>query len=66
MIQLFISKGVLTGLAWVLKVLTDPFHNIQIYWRSPLALLRGELIDTSIASAVWSDDDAEEEAPRLT
>jgi hypothetical protein len=25
--------------------MTDPFHDILLYWRSPLALLRGELID---------------------
>jgi hypothetical protein len=31
------------------KILTDPFHDIKLYWRSPLHLLRGELIDTQIA-----------------
>lgn len=33
------------GLAWMLKILTDPFHNIDQYWRSPLWLLRGQRFD---------------------
>ena len=65
MIQLFATRDVTTGLVWVFKVLTDPFHNIALYWKSPLKLLRGELIDTSIADADWGADDAEE-APHLT
>ena len=65
MIQLFIVKDVQTGLVWAFKALTDPFHNIALYYKSPLALLRGELIDTSIADADWGEDEAEE-APHLT
>ncbi|WP_027550899.1 hypothetical protein [Bradyrhizobium sp. Cp5.3] len=65
MIQLFLTRDVTTGLVWVFKVLTDPFHNIALYWKSPLKLLRGELIDTSIADADWSEEDAEE-ATHLT
>jgi hypothetical protein len=38
-------RDVTTGLVWALKIMTDPFHDILLYWRSPLALLRGELID---------------------
>jgi hypothetical protein len=62
MIQLFIVKDVPTGLVWVIKVLTDPFHNIAIYYKSPLALMRGELFDTTIDTAHWD----EEEAAHLT
>ncbi|OAF11843.1 hypothetical protein AYJ54_07690 [Bradyrhizobium centrolobii] len=62
MIQLFMTRDVTTGLVWVFKVLTDPFHNIALYWKSPLKLLRGELIDTAIAEADWGDEDAEEAA----
>ncbi len=65
MIQLFILKDVQTGLVWVFKVLTDPFHNIALYYKSPFKLLRGELIDGAIADADWGSDDAEE-APHLT
>ena len=44
-IQLFFKKGVLTGLAWFAKILTDPFHDIKLYHRAPLYLLRGEWVD---------------------
>jgi hypothetical protein len=27
------------------KILTDPFHDLWLYRKSPLHLLRGELID---------------------
>ena len=45
MVQLFFLQGVQAGLVWVTKILTDPFHDVMLYWRAPLALLRGELID---------------------
>jgi Protein of unknown function (DUF962) len=64
MTELFISKDIQTGLVWVTKVLTDPFHNIALYYKSPLALLRGELIDSAIGAAQWDGDEGEaEEAP---
>lgn len=44
-LQLFFLRGPLWGLAWAAKIVTDPFHNIDIYWRSPLALLRGQRYD---------------------
>ena len=66
MTQLFVTRNVATGVIWALKVLTDPFHNIALYWKSPLALLRGELIDSTIASANWDDEDEAEEAAHLT
>ena len=44
-IHLFFLKDVRTGLVWCTKILTDPFHDILLYWRAPLHLLRGELID---------------------
>lgn len=44
-IHLFFLRSPAWGLAWACKVLTDPFHNIAIYWRSPLARLRGERLD---------------------
>jgi hypothetical protein len=45
MVQLTLTQGLLPAVAWVVKILTDPFHDIALYWRSPLALLRGELLD---------------------
>jgi hypothetical protein len=44
-VQLFFIKDVQTGLVWVTKIVTDPFHDIKLYYKSPLYLLRGELID---------------------
>ena len=44
-LQLFVQRGVVEGLAWAAKILTDPFHDIRLYWRAPFALLRGERID---------------------
>jgi hypothetical protein len=44
-VQLFVSKDVATGLVWLLKIVTDPFHDIKLYYRAPLYLLRGQWID---------------------
>jgi hypothetical protein len=44
-VQLCIIRDVQTGLVWMTKILTDPFHDIMLYYRAPLYLLRGELID---------------------
>ena len=67
-VQLFLVKDVQTGLVWATKILTDPFHDIKLYHKAPLALLRGELIDPDIGRHRWDEDDAEdiEEAPRFT
>lgn len=44
-VHLFFIKDVMSGLAWLTKILTDPFHDIRLYAKAPLYLLRGELID---------------------
>lgn len=44
-VHLFFIRDLRTGLAWFVKILTDPFHDIMLYHRAPAALLRGELID---------------------
>jgi hypothetical protein len=43
--QLFVLEDLQTGLVWVAKILTDPFHDIKLYWKSPIYLVRGELIE---------------------
>jgi hypothetical protein len=43
--QLWIQQDALTAFAWLTKILTDPFHDVVLYHRAPLHLLRGELID---------------------
>jgi hypothetical protein len=45
-VQLFFLKDVQTGLVWMTKILTDPFHDIKLYYKAPIYLMRGELIDT--------------------
>ncbi|MES1204449.1 MAG: hypothetical protein ABUS79_00805 [Pseudomonadota bacterium] len=44
-VHLFFLRGVQTGLVWFTKILTDPFHDILLYYKAPLFLLRGELIE---------------------
>jgi hypothetical protein len=41
-VQLFVLRDAQTGLVWATKILTDPFHDIKLYHRAPLQLLRGE------------------------
>ena len=45
-LQLWMKADLMTGLVWMTKILTDPFHDIKLYHRAPLHLLRGEWIDT--------------------
>jgi len=60
-VQLFFIKDVQTGLVWAAKILTDPFHDIKLYHKAPLSLLRGEWIDPQHAqSEEWLADDAAE------
>ncbi|MFN3611441.1 hypothetical protein [Tepidimonas sp.] len=44
-LQLWMEKDLYTGLVWVTKIVTDPFHDIKLYHRAPLHLLRGQLLD---------------------
>ena len=50
MLQLFFMRDLCAGFVWATKILTDPFHDIKLYHKAPLHLLRGELIDPSIAA----------------
>jgi hypothetical protein len=44
-VHLFFLKDVMSGLVWMTKILTDPFHDIYLYHKAPFALMRGELIE---------------------
>jgi hypothetical protein len=44
-VQLFFIRDVQTGLVWMTKILTDPFHDLMLYYKAPFYLLRGQLID---------------------
>ena len=61
-VHLFFIKDVMSGLAWFTKIITDPFHDIMLYHKAPIYLLRGEMIDPGHEHQ-WVDEDAEE-APR--
>jgi hypothetical protein len=39
-IQLCLTKDVQTGLAWMTKIITDPFNDIRLYYRSPAKLIK--------------------------
>ena len=43
--QLCVIQDVQTGLVWMTKILTDPFHDVLLYHRAPLYVWRGELFD---------------------
>ena len=62
-VHLFFIKDVQTGLVWATKILTDPFHDVKLYWKAPFALMRGELVDPGIR-AHW-DEDEEDIEPSL-
>jgi len=51
-VHLFFIHDVQTGLVWMLKILTDPFNDLKLYWKAPLALLSGELIDPNLEAEV--------------
>jgi hypothetical protein len=44
-LQLWKQESLTAGLAWAFKIITDPFHDIKLYYKSPLHLMRGEWID---------------------
>jgi hypothetical protein len=50
MLHLFMMFDAQTALVWGTKIITDPFHDIMLYRKAPLYLLRGELIDPAPAT----------------
>lgn len=47
-VHLIHLRGPLAALAWMTKILTDPLNDVRLYWRSPLALFRGERLDPMV------------------
>ncbi len=43
--HLFYLFDVQTGVVWATKIITDPFHDVKLYYKAPFYLLRGQLID---------------------
>ncbi len=54
-VQLFFLRDVETGLVWAAKIITDPFHDVMLYRKAPLALLHGELIDQGLRDEVEAE-----------
>jgi hypothetical protein len=44
-LQLFFVADPKTGIVWMTKILTDPFHDLKMYGTAPIWLARGQLID---------------------
>ena len=44
-VHLFYIRDIKTGLVWMTKILTDPFHDLKMYYKAPFYLMRGQLID---------------------
>ena len=44
-LYLMLFRSFQTGLVWITKILTDPLHDIKMYHKAPLALMRGEWFD---------------------
>jgi len=52
-VHLFFIMGVQSGLVWFTKILTDPFHDVKIYFKAPYYLFKGEMYDEMTD---WYDD----------
>jgi len=48
MIQLTAIQSRRVAIVWCIKILTDPFHDAVIYRKSPIYLLKGQLIDPDL------------------
>jgi hypothetical protein len=54
-VHLFFIRDVQTGLVWATKIVTDPFHDVYLYYKAPFYLLRGELIDPMAFHSIESE-----------
>lgn len=44
-LQLVVQQDTRTAMVWVSKILSDPFHDIWLYHKAPVFLMRGERMD---------------------
>ncbi len=44
-VHLFFLMDIQSGIVWFSKILTDPFHDVLIYYKSPYYILKGEMYD---------------------
>ena len=50
--HLIFIKDIQTGIVWFTKILTDPFHDVKLYHKAPLYLMRGERPEPPSGTAV--------------
>lgn len=57
-VQLTRVFGAQTGIVWATKILTDPFNDVRTYFKAPVYLMRGELLDpmTHVPSKLQSSE----------
>jgi hypothetical protein len=44
-VQLWWQQNLPVGLIWMIKILTDPFHDVILYHKAPIFLLKGQWLD---------------------
>jgi hypothetical protein len=44
-VHLFFLRDLQTGLVWAVKIITDPFHDVKLYYKAPYYLLRHDIDD---------------------
>ena len=44
-VQIFFLHGIQSGVVWFVKILTEPFTNLPLYYRAPFHVLKGDLLD---------------------
>jgi hypothetical protein len=54
-VLLFFIRDVKTGLVWATKILTDPFHDIKLYYKAPIHLMHGVMLDEELMDEMAFD-----------
>lgn len=44
-VQLMMTHSIQTGFVWITKIITEPVHNLPVYYKAPYYVLKGERID---------------------
>lgn len=58
--QLLLTKDPMTALVWAVKILTDPFHDIALYYKSPLHVGRKPVSPEFHSEADEEESDSED------
>ena len=45
--QIWLRSSLMEGVAWAIKIITDPFHDIYLYHKAPWQLLQGQRYATA-------------------